>query len=98
MLVVVESMRDNNLLSRNIDTLDFAGEKLHPSKQLAHGIHNRGQIQVAGRDLMQHRSEQEKVIAIDEPYLDAIMSEPSLQLHRGRDSHEAPAEYEYSLS
>jgi hypothetical protein len=94
MSMVIESMRDNDLLLSQIDPLDFARKKLHLAKHLAHGIDDGRQIQVAGRDLMKHRREEAEIIAIDKLDLDAIASQSFLKLHGGCDPDKASAENE----
>jgi hypothetical protein len=97
MSMVIESMGDNDLLLREIDLLDFAREKLHPTQHLPHRIDDRCQIQVACRDLMKHRSEEEEIIAIDKLDFDMIASQSLLKLHGGCDAHEASAEDQDTL-
>ena len=90
MLVMTESMGDDNFLFRQIDMLNPAREKLDFSKQLAHWVHNCRQIHLASRDLMQHRCEREEIIAIDKPDRNAVASQPSLQLHGDGDTKKQP--------
>ncbi len=98
-LVMIEPMGNHDFLLLGIDPQDFTGEKVDAPQHFAQRVHDRREIQVAGRDLMKHRGEQKEVIAIDEGNLDGrILSELLLQLHGNGKTSKTPAENEYALS
>ena len=50
----------------DIDLIDFPCEKMDTTQHLACSIYNRCEIKIAGRHLVKHRCEQEKVLTINE--------------------------------
>jgi hypothetical protein len=62
--VPIETMRHHDLFFVDVDLVHVATEEIHVSNHLADGIDDVRQIQVARRDLVQHRRKQEKVLAI----------------------------------
>jgi hypothetical protein len=59
---------------------------------LAHGTHDVREIQIAGRDFVQHWSKQKEVVAIDERDFGIwIMSQSIVQVHRRVQSGETAA-------
>ena len=45
-------------------------EEIHVAHHLANGIDDIGQIQIARRDLVQHRGEEEEVLAINKSHFE----------------------------
>ena len=88
--VVIEAMRNNDLLFLKVDLLHLAAEEIHAANHLANGINDVGQIQIARRDLVQHRSKEKKVLAInDRDFKARIIA--LLEFQRGIKSAEAAA-------
>jgi len=69
-MMMIKSMRNRHQLPLQIDRLDLPGKETDSLKQLAHGVHDIAQIEIAGGDLVQHRSEEKKVVAVHQRYLD----------------------------
>src|SRR6516225_4770879 len=70
-------------------------EKPDSLKQFADRIHDVGEIQVAGGYLVQHGRKQEKVLAINKCDLEVrVTGHRLLQLERGVQPAEAPAQYQ----
>src|SRR5262249_3429157 len=86
------SMGDENFLSGKVNAIDFTSKEVYPPQHLADRIHDGGEIQVAGRNLVQHGREQEEVVAIDQHDLYTVPSELLLQLHRHSHAGKASAE------
>ena len=78
-----------------VDGIDFAVEKIGPLQELADRVDDGRDVEIAGRDLVQHRREQEKVVAVYERDLDGgIIAKPLLEFQCGVDPAEAAAEDE----
>src|SRR5262249_22994535 len=67
--VPIESMRDNNLFFLGVDLVHIATEKIHVANHFPDRINDVCQIQIARGDLMQHRREKKKVLAINDSHL-----------------------------
>src|SRR5438876_5978360 len=65
MRVPFEAVRNRHAPLANGDLVHDATEKVHVTDHLADGIDDVRQIKIARRDLVQHRCEQKKVLAID---------------------------------
>ena len=89
----IEAVRDNDLFFVDVDLVHVATEKIHVTNHFADGIHDIGQIQIAGRDLMQHRCKQEEVLAIHDYDFEARIP-ALLELQRSVKSAEAAAKNE----
>ena len=89
----MEAVRNHHLLALDVDLVHVATEKIHAADHLANWINNVGQIQIARRDLMQHRSKEKKVLAINERDFKARII-ALLEFQRGIKSAEAAAENE----
>src|SRR5215470_14228250 len=63
--VSMEAMRNHHLLALDIDLVHVATEKIHAADHFSDGVDDVGQIQIARRDLVQHRSKEKKVLAIN---------------------------------
>ena len=59
---------------REIDDFDIAMKERHAAQQLADRADDIGDIEVARRDFMQHRGEEEKVVAVDEGHVQVSAS------------------------
>ena len=91
--VRIGAVRHDDGASREVDALDVAVEELHARQELADGIHDVGDVEVARGDLVQHRREEEKIVAAHDRHLHAaVAAEPPLQLERGVDAAEAAAD------
>src|SRR6516165_3406072 len=78
-----------------INGLNFAVEKPDFLKHFADRIHDVGDIQVAGGHFVQHGRKQEKVLAINKCDLEVrVTGHRLLQLERGVQPAEAPAQYQ----
>jgi hypothetical protein len=64
-IVTIKAVKNGNRPIAQIDLLDFAVNEINTPQDLAHRIDDVSEIQVARRDLVQHRSEQEKIILVD---------------------------------
>jgi hypothetical protein len=69
-MVVIESVRNLHQPALQIDSLYLAGKKTGVLQQLSNRVHNVRKIEVAGGNLVQHGSEQEEVVPVDEGNLD----------------------------
>src|ERR1700747_918498 len=89
----MEAVRNHHLLALDVDLVHVATEKIHAADHLANGINDVGQIQIARRDLVQHRSKEKKVLAInDRDFKARIIA--LLEFQRGIKSAKAAAENE----
>jgi hypothetical protein len=89
----MEAVRNHNLLALDVDLVHVATEKIHAADHLANWINDVGEIQIARRDLVQHRSKEKKVLAInDRDFKARIIA--LLEFQRGIKSAEAAAENE----
>ncbi len=88
-LMVVETMRDDDLLRRQVHVSNFSREKIGPSQHFARRVDDRSQIEVTRSHLVQ----QEKILAVYQSDLDAgIAPENLLQLHRRGEAGKASSE------
>jgi hypothetical protein len=86
-------MRNNDLFFVDVDLVHVSAEKIYVPNHFANRINDVGQIKVARRDFVQHRSEQEKVLAINNR--DFELRVPTfLELQRCVKPAETAAEYE----
>ena len=72
--VPIKSMRNNDSFFIDVDLVHVTAEKIHAANHFADRINDVRQIQIARRDLVQHRREKEKVFAIDNGDLKARIS------------------------
>jgi hypothetical protein len=94
--MTIEAMGNNDLPLLDVDLIDLTRKEMDVPQQLSDGIHDRRKIQVADCDLVKHGREQEKILPIDEGYLDqGILSEFLVQFHSDGQTRKAPAENEY---
>src|SRR6266567_7915136 len=89
----IEAMRDNDLLFVDVDLVHVPAEEIYVPNHFADRINDVGQIQVARCDFVQHRSEQEKVLAINNRDFELRVS-TSLELQRRIEPAETAAENE----
>jgi hypothetical protein len=68
--MMIETVRNDDSFPLDIDLVNLSREETDTPQHLAGWIYNRCEIKVAGRHLVKHGREQEKVLAIDEGYLD----------------------------
>ena len=68
--MTIKTMRDKNALFFEVDGFNFAFKEIHLPQKLANGIHDVREVKVSSSDLVQHRSKQKEVLAIDEGDLD----------------------------
>ena len=95
-LMMIKAMGDNDSPLLDIDLLDFPCKKVDTPQHLAGWIHNRREIEIAGRHFMKHGREQEKVLTIDEGNFDGrVPSEFLLQLHGDGEPGKAASKNEY---
>src|SRR5439155_1496492 len=73
------------------DRLDIATEKIHAADHFSDGIDDVRQIQIARRDLVEHGSEEKKVLAIDDRDFESRIV-ALLEFQRGIKPAEAAAE------
>ena len=95
--VGVEPVRDGHAAGLEVDGLDAAHEGVDPPEQLAERIHDRVQLEVTCRHLVQHRSEQEEVVTCDERDVERpipMASQDLLELEGSVDPAESPSEDE----
>src|SRR5262249_50482841 len=67
----IKSMRDDNLFFVDVDLVDISTEKIHAADHFSDRIDDVGQVQIARRDLVQHRSEEKKVLTINDSDFEA---------------------------
>src|SRR6266704_2590603 len=92
--MTVEAVRNRHALLFDIDLVYVAAKKIDVADHLADGIDDVGQVQIAGRDFVQHRREQKKVFTVyDRNFKARIL--PSFKFERGVKSAEAAAEDEH---
>jgi hypothetical protein len=79
---MIEPVGDNDAPLFDVDPIDLTSDEADTPQHLAGRIHDRREIQVAGRNFVQHGREQEKILPIHEGNLDmGVPAEFLLQLH-----------------
>src|SRR5919108_1858940 len=92
-VVVPLAMRDRHPPRLEIDPLDLTGKESHVAEQLPDRVDDVCQIEVARRDLVKHRGEEEEVVAIDERDSHArVAADEPVELSRGCDTGESATE------
>jgi len=91
--VTIEPMRNNHLLLLKIDVLDIATKEIHVANHLADRINDISQVQIACRDLMQHRRKKKEVLAIYDNHVKPRVSK-LFELQRCIQAAKAAAENE----
>src|SRR5439155_10071745 len=87
--VAVEAVRHPYVPRTEIDRFDRADERVHPAEELAQGVDDRAELEVAGGHLVEHGREEEEVVARDERDLEGLPPrEHLLQLEGGVDAAE----------
>ena len=79
----MEAVRDHHLLALDVDLVDVAAKKIHAPDHFSDGIDDIGQIQIARRDLVQHRPAGQagpggRLLSADLGVLDPIARRPRL--------------------
>src|SRR5215468_7322913 len=98
MSVSMETVRNNDCPLSQIDCLYISFEEIHLSEKLADRVHDICEIQIAGRDLMQHWSEQEEVLAIHERNFHIRMvCQPLLEFKRGIEAAKSATQDENTM-
>jgi hypothetical protein len=93
--VPLESMRHNDLFLVYIDLVHVAAEKIHASDHLPDRINDVRQIQIACRDLVQHRRKQKEILAIyDSDFESGVPT--SLEFQRSVKTAKSAAENEHT--
>jgi len=69
-MVMIKSVRHGHKLAFQIDGFNVSREKADPPQKLSHGIHDVGEIEIAGGNFVQHRSEQKEIIPVHQRDLD----------------------------
>src|SRR5262249_61825454 len=87
----IKSMRDDNLFFVDVDLVDISTEKIHAADHFSDRIDDVGQVQIPRRDLVQHRSEEKKVLAINDRDFEAQIV-TLLEFQRSIKSAEAATE------
>src|SRR5438552_4011938 len=83
MVVIVKAMGYADAIALEINRFDLSGKEIDPLEQLADGIHDVGQVQIAGCHLVQHWGEQEEIVPVHERYLDIrIASQRVIKMNR----------------
>ena len=84
MAMFLVSMRQTDSFMHEIDGFDVSMKERHTTQQLADRADDIGDIEIARRDLVQHRGEEEKVIAIDESHVQVVsLRKRSFEFQRG---------------
>src|SRR5277367_833660 len=98
-MMMIKAMRNDNSSLLDINLIDLACKKADSAQHLTSRIHNRCEIEIAGRYFMQHGCKQEKVFAIDEGDLDGrIPGEFSFQLHGNREPGKPASQNKYPFA
>lgn len=93
-----DAVGDDDAPVGQVNHLHVAIKELH-APQLAHGIHDIGHVQIAGRHFVQHRREQEKVLAVDErDFHVRVTGQRLLQLQSGIQTAKPTAQNQNLLS
>ncbi|MCC6763491.1 MAG: hypothetical protein IT293_02415 [Deltaproteobacteria bacterium] len=76
-------MGDHDLSSFQIDLDDVAVEEAHFADELPDRVRDVRDVEVARRHLVEHRREEEEVVAVDDRHLDGgITLLPTRSVHR----------------
>src|SRR2546422_10807758 len=92
-LVIFLAVRDQNLLSLEVDLFYGSVEETHAAEQLPDRIDDVRRIEIAGGDFVQHRREEKKVVTVHQGHLDLrIACQAFFDLEGGVKSAEAAAQ------
>ena len=98
-VVLVKPVRDLYLPVGQINGLHVARIEIDPSQQLAYRVHDVAEVKIAGGHFVQHRREKEKILAVDQRYLNiGIAGDGALQADCGIQAAKAPAQDENFLA
>ena len=61
---MIESVRHSHQLLLEVNRLNFSREKADTFQKLSYGVHDVGQVKIAGCYLVKHGGEQEEVVAV----------------------------------
>src|SRR5271167_713186 len=97
-VVMIETMGNDDLFGGKVDRFNLAGEEVNPLEHLANRVDDGSKVEVARRHLVQHGREEEEVLAVDQRNLDVrVASERFLELHRRIQASESAAEDQNSF-
>jgi hypothetical protein len=97
-LVMIESVRDDHFFPGKIDRFNFAFEEICSLEHLPKGVHDRGKVQIACRNFVQHGREEEEVLAVHQGDFHAgIPGHGLLEFHRRIQTGEAAAQDQDSV-
>ena len=92
-VMVSAVVRHRDASRGEVDLLDGADEEPRALQQLAQGVHDVDDVEIARRDLVQHRGEEKEVLAAHERHLDRRRSsQQPLELTCGRQAAETATE------
>ena len=95
--MVLVPMRQTDSSMHEINGFDLVMKERRPAQQLAHWADDIGDVQVARGDFVQHRSEEEKIVLIDERdvYVDSATQRP-FEFECSIHPAESTAEYQHA--
>ena len=89
--VAIEPVRHRDPFVYDVDAVDIADEEADMPQHLPDGVNDIGQVEIARRDLVQHRGEEKEIFATHESHFEIRQFE-FLKLERGVEPAEAAAE------
>src|SRR5260370_4215449 len=92
---MIEAVRHDDSALFQIDALNIARKEIDVTQHLAHRINNVCNVEIARRDLVQHRRKKKEVVAVYERYRDVGMF-PALKLQRSIKTGETTTENEHA--
>src|SRR5262249_29135296 len=96
--MIIVAMGNNDPLLFEINLIHFPCQEVHMAQHFADRVHDCREIQIAGRNFVEHWREQKKVLTIDECDFDRrITGKFSLQFHGHREPGKTSAHNEYPL-
>ena len=96
MMMMFLAMRNLYDTLVQVDALDVTVKNADAFQQFSDGAHDMGDVEIARRDLVQHRRKEEEIFAIDECNLDVrIFRQSFFKIECRIKSAKAAAEYQY---
>src|SRR5215469_16002478 len=94
MRMSVEPVRNGHSLCLDVDLVHVAAKEIDMANHLPDRIDDVSQIEIAGRDFVQHWRKQEEIFPINDRHLKSRIP-PSFEFERGIKSAESAAENEH---
>ena len=87
-----ETVSQRQSAVRKVDMLHFPGKQLHLAQQFSHGIDDRGQLQIARGNFVQHGRKQKEIVPVHKSNIDVgFPAQSPFQFQRAIKTAKPPA-------